>query len=282
MSTPEPGLARHAIERLSRLDDAAGDGQAYAQQYEDDLLAEEVPVALVYNGISHAVMMASPLDLEDFALGFSLSERIVAEPGAIYDLEIIEHGGQGLEVRMEIASADFMRLKENRRSLSGRTGCGLCGKDSLSAIEQRLPQVQADLQVPLSSLHRALAALQQEQVLNTASGALHAAAWVDVQGEILLLREDVGRHNALDKLIGALAKRGWGPQYQPGFCLLTSRASYELVQKAAQANIPLLATVSAPTSLAVNLAQQAGLSLIGFVRARGAVVYAHGQRLLPA
>jgi FdhD protein len=246
-----------------------------------DALAEEVPVALVYNGISHAVMLASPVDLADFGRGFSLSERIISNLNELYDLELMPHNAphvHGVEIRMEIASAAFAKLKQKRRSMAGRTGCGVCGIESLAALDMDLPQVSSDVQIPLGVILAAERALRQTQVINTATGALHAAAWVSVGGEILLLREDVGRHNALDKLIGALAFANTARA--PGFVLLTSRASYELVQKAARANMPLLATVSAPTSLAVNMAKQAGLTLIGFVREHGAVVYAHERRLL--
>jgi FdhD protein len=243
-----------------------------------DALAEEVPVALVYNGISHAVMLASPVDLADFGRGFSLSERIISNLNELYDLELMPPHAHGVEIRMEIASAAFAKLKQKRRSMAGRTGCGVCGIESLAALDMDLPQVSSDVQIPLGVILAAERALRQTQIINAATGALHAAAWVSVGGEILLLREDVGRHNALDKLIGALAFANTARA--PGFVLLTSRASYELVQKAARANMPLLATVSAPTSLAVNMAQQAGLTLIGFVREHGAVVYAHERRLL--
>lgn len=266
------GYCSAKVQKL-RLNDAAVERETLS-----DALAEEVPVALVYNGISHAVMLASPVDLADFGRGFSLSERIIGNLNELYDLELMPPNAHGVEIRMEIAAAAFAKLKQKRRSMAGRTGCGVCGVESLAALDLDLPQVSSDVQIPLGIILAAERALRQTQVINTATGALHAAAWVSVSGEILLLREDVGRHNALDKLIGALAFANTART--PGFVLLTSRASYELVQKAARANMPLLATVSAPTSLAVNMAQQAGLTLIGFVREHGAVVYAHERRLL--
>ncbi|MET3133893.1 FdhD protein [Oxalobacteraceae bacterium GrIS 1.11] len=244
---------------------------------ETDKVAEEIPVALVFNGISHAVMMATPLDLEDFALGFSLSERIVDEPGQIYDIDS-EQGAAGIELRLTIASECFMRLKEKRRNLAGNTGCGLCGLESLAALELAPPPVAAGPVITKAALVRAFDALQTLQPLNALTGAMHAAAWVGLDGAILAVREDVGRHNALDKLIGSLAR---APR-APGFAIMSSRASYELVQKAARADIGLLATISAPTTLAVRMAEQAGICLVGFVRGQACVAYAHAERLLPA
>ncbi|WP_367185282.1 formate dehydrogenase accessory sulfurtransferase FdhD, partial [Rugamonas sp.] len=244
----------------------------------DDHVAVETPVALVFNGISHAVMMASPLELEDFALGFSLSERIVDSAADIYDIDCVPATcGSGVELRMTICGASFMRLKEKRRSLAGSTGCGLCGLESLGALELRMPPVGAQAAVTKAALMAAFDALAARQPLNALTGALHAAAWAGPDGAIVLAREDVGRHNALDKLVGALARGG---ARGPGFALMSSRASYELVQKAARADIGLLATISAPTALAVRMAEQAGICLVGFVRQHGCVVYSHPERLL--
>ena len=241
----------------------------------EDFLATEVPVALVFNGISHAVMMASPLDIEDFARGFCLSERIVENKAQIYGIEIFQHA-IGIEVRLDIASQAFAILKQKRRALAGRTGCGVCGVESIAALDFDLPKVASEIRVALPAILQAQQQMQQQQTNNLLTGAVHAAAWVSLAGEIVLLREDVGRHNALDKLIGAMSC----VQTPDGFCLMTSRASYELVQKAARANIALLATVSAPTSLAVQMAEQANITLLGFVREQRAVVYAHGARLI--
>ncbi|MFZ6744578.1 formate dehydrogenase accessory sulfurtransferase FdhD [Undibacterium sp. JH2W] len=269
------GVIQHQVQRFSFH------GQASMTVL--DKVAEEVPVALVYNGISHAVMLVTPLDLEDFALGFSLSEAIVEDPSEIYEIECISNSDvPGIEVQMRISAARFATLKERRRNLAGNTGCGLCGKDSLQALPMRLPAIKTALveQLSSASLYKALQALNTQQIINTQTGAVHAAAWVDLQGEILTLREDVGRHNALDKLLGALASaRAIHKASDPGFLLMSSRISYELVQKAARANIAILAALSAPTSLAIDLAVQAGICLIGFVREHGFVVYSHPERL---
>lgn len=246
-----------------------------------DTVAAELPVALVYNGISHAVMMATPADLMDFARGFSLAEKIVDHPAQIYDVEMVRQpGSQGIELRIQIASACFMRLKERRRSLAGTTGCGLCGVQSLRALELQLPPVSGAIRLYPAALARALQQLTERQPLNAQTGAMHAAAWVNPDGEIVLLREDVGRHNALDKLIGALSTLSVIRNEAGGFVLMSSRASFELVQKTARAGIGLLATVSAPTSLAIDSAAQAGVCLIGFARETGFVVYTHPERIL--
>jgi len=251
-----------------------------------DLVAEEVPVALVFNGISHAVMMASPLDLDDFALGFALAENIVDLPTQIYDIEVVQsisgHNELGIEVHLQIAQACFVRLKQKRRNLSGPTGCGLCGLESLQALDLSAtytPSSEKPVTISKSVLQKAFAAMSEKQVLNALTGSMHAAAWVNLHGDIELLREDVGRHNALDKLIGAMTKRD---KYAPrtGFAIMSSRASYELVQKSARAHIQMLATISAPTSLAIAIAREAGICLIGFVRRNGFVVYTHPERLI--
>ena len=251
-----------------------------------DLVAEEVPVALVFNGISHAVMMATPLDLEDFAVGFALSEKIVDQASQIYDLEVVNaHSGidqLGIEVHMHIAQACFARLKQKRRNLSGATGCGLCGLESLQALDLAAdysPPVNDVISVKQSVLQKAFASLSEQQTLNALTGSMHAAAWVNLDGEIELLREDVGRHNALDKLIGRLSK-DTKFEKQSGFAIMSSRASYELVQKSARAQIQILATISAPTSLAIDIARRAGICLIGFVRKSGFVIYTHPERLI--
>ncbi|MFZ6874629.1 formate dehydrogenase accessory sulfurtransferase FdhD [Undibacterium sp. Di27W] len=269
------GVRQHQVQRVSFH------GQASMTLL--DQVAVEVPVALIYNGISHAVMLTTPLDLEDFALGFSLSEAIVDDTSEIYEIECISNPDvPGIEVQMRISAARFATLKERRRSLAGNTGCGLCGKDSLQALPMQLPAIKTALveQLSSASLYKALQALNARQVINSQTGAVHAAAWVDMQGEILALREDVGRHNALDKLLGALANAKTAPKASdPGFLLMSSRISYELVQKAARANIAILAALSAPTSLAIDLAGQAGICLLGFVREHGFVVYSHPERL---
>ena len=239
-----------------------------------DWVATETAVALVYNGISHVVMMATPHNLDDFALGFSLSEGILSSPKQLLDYEEIVTD-KGIELALSITAEPFAVLKERRRNLVGRTGCGLCGAESLEQAITRPNSVDTELTVNHKALQRAIAALGGEQQLQQQTGAVHGAAWCNTQGEIQMLREDVGRHNALDKLLGAIRKQ----EQEAGFVLVTSRASYEMVAKTASANIPLLAAVSAPTSLAIELAEQSGLTLVGFSRTGRHVVYTNGHRL---
>ncbi len=237
-----------------------------------DEVIEEVPVALVFNGISHAVLLATPTDLEDLALGFSLSEGILAERGELYDMESLA-GPQGIELHLEVASSRFAALKERRRNLAGRTGCGLCGVESLDALARPLAPVPPHAALGVAAVATALAELPGWQGLRQLTGAVHAAAWVDADGHIRALREDVGRHNALDKLLGHLARTG--ADTRSGFVLVSSRASYEMVQKVAIRGIGCLVAVSAPTALAVKLATNAGLTLAGFARGERLVVYSH-------
>ena len=247
-------------------------------------VAEEVPVALVYNGIAHAVMLATPACLEDFACGFSLSERIVDDVAEIYDIEIDAHA-RGIEVRIELASAAMQRLRLTRRLRTGKTGCGLCGIESLDqfahgtgidALHADATCPQADGMLTAAALHHAMAGLTRCQDLHAATGGVHAAGWAAWDGAVLLAREDVGRHNALDKLIGAIARQRI--DVAGGFIVVTSRASFEMVQKAACASISVLAAVSAPTAMAIRLADATGVTLAGFVRAGQHVVYTHGRR----
>jgi len=243
-----------------------------------DWVAEEVPVALEYNGISHAVMLATPLDLEDFALGFSLSEGILGAAHELYSVEA-EQSALGFTVHMQVSGAAFARLKQRRRSMAGRTGCGLCGTESLTQVSREIPVLRDDVAVRFEreAIARAMLQLPSQQTLQEATGAVHAAAWCSADGEVMWLREDVGRHNALDKLVGALAAND--VDASAGFIAVTSRASFEMVQKAAMAGAPLLAAVSAPTSFAVATSQRAGLTLVGFVRQQDLGVYSHAQRL---
>ena len=241
-----------------------------------DWVAEEVPVALEYNGVSHAVMLASPADLEDFALGFTLTEGIVDDVSQILDIELTADArGQTLHVR--ITAACFARLKDKRRSLAGRTGCGLCGADSLAHAIHPPPPVLGTRCFAASAVARALAGLRDKQLLRDVTGATHAAAWCSAAGDIVLLREDLGRHNALDKLIGAL-QRG-RIDAGTGFIVVTSRASYEMVHKTAVAGVALLAAVSGVTSLAIDVAQAAGVALLGFARGEDVSVYSHAERV---
>ncbi len=237
-------------------------------------LAEEVPVALVFNGISHAVMMASPVHLEDFALGFALTEGLIDHASQLYGVEVI-HQTNGIELQLDVAAQAEARLKERRRSMAGRTGCGLCGADSLAQVKLPLPQAPEVL-IDVDAMHRAHAHMQALQPLKQQTGATHAAAWSNAKGEITLLREDVGRHNALDKLIGALFKTP--TNLREGFICITSRASFEMVQKTVMAGAGALTAVSAPTRLAVELAEQHNLALAGLVRGQTFTAYSHLTR----
>ncbi len=242
----------------------------------DEVVAEEVAVALVYNGLGHAVLMATPSDLEDLGRGFSLTEGIVEKASEIYDIEV-ESAGRGIEVRLEIAGSRLAALRERRRNLAGRTGCGLCGVESLEAALRAVPRVAVQEPVSRAAIERAMAALPSAQRLNRENGATHAAGWATADGTLVAVREDVGRHNALDKLVGALA--GSGQAKESGFVVVTSRCSYEMVQKAAALGAGAIAAVSAPTSLAIETAEQGGLALVAFVRDGRLTVYAHPERI---
>jgi FdhD protein len=239
-------------------------------------IASEVPVAFEYNGISHAVMLATPADLDDFAVGFSLSEGI-ARPSQCYGVEVRESAA-GLTLAIEIASSALALLKAHRRTLAGRTGCGICGTESLDQVLRPLPDLSSlPLRIAPAALARAHAGLADVQPLQQRTGATHGAVWCGLDGAIVCAREDVGRHNALDKLIGALVRDGF--EARAGFALVTSRASVEMVQKSATAGIAVLAAVSAPTALAVQVAANCGQTLIGFARGETFNVYSHGERI---
>jgi FdhD protein len=237
-------------------------------------LAEEVPVALVFNGISHAVMMASPVHLDDFALGFALTEGLIDHPSQLYGVDV-SHQPNGIELQLEVAAQSEARLKERRRSMAGRTGCGVCGADSLNQVKLALPQAP-EVHIDVDGMHRAHAHMRALQPLKLQTGATHAAAWSDASGQITLLREDVGRHNALDKLIGALFKSS--TDMQQGFICITSRASFEMVQKTVMSGAGVLTAVSAPTRLAVEMAEQHNLALAGLVRGNTFTAYSHPSR----
>lgn len=241
-----------------------------------DLVAEEVPVAMVYNGVSHAVMMASPCDLEDFALGFSLSEGILQRPDQLFSIDI-KPGSDGIEVDMHIAGDCYARLREQRRNMAGRTGCGLCGTESLAHVVRTLDKVPPQPLPADDAVQTALQNLKNHQPLQLKTGATHGAAWCDSQGRILLAREDVGRHNALDKLIGARLRELGNQAFNNGFALISSRASFEMVQKSASVGIGNLVAVSAPTALAIREARKSGMNLIGFARPGRHVIYVHGE-----
>lgn len=221
-------------------------------------LAEEVPVNLSYNGRPHVVMMATPEDLEDFALGFSLSEGVLADISLVKGIEVKPVEG-GIVVEVATAARAEVVRERQARSLEGRSGCGLCGMQRLDQVVRNVRPVSAKFDVSEAAIARAFADLPARQEMNQRNHSVHAAAWAAPDGEILVVREDVGRHNALDKLIGALAVAG--TDTAAGFCVMTSRCSFELVQKSAAVGIPCLATVSAPTSLALDLARRAGMVL---------------------
>ena len=238
--------------------------------HQTDVIALEVPVALVYNCMSYAVMMTTPNDLEEFALGFSLSEGIIHDYSELHDVTCINEGKAGLTVHMQISQDRLAELKTRRRNMTGRTGCGLCGTESLQQAIRPIKNVNAT-EISDEAIQKALGLLPKFQPLQIATGATHAAAWCDLKGNILLAREDVGRHNALDKLIGALI--GSNFNRQQGFTLVTSRASYEMVQKCCSVGIGGLVAVSAPTLLAIEQAREAGLTLVGFARNGRHVIY---------
>ena len=240
-----------------------------------DHVAEEAAVALEFNGISHAVMMATPVELEDFACGFALTEGIVDSLAQVLDCDV-SASAQGYTVHLRIAAGCFARLKDKRRNLTGRTGCGLCGTESLAHAMRQVMPLTSNHSFAATALRCAEASLRQRQLLLSVTGATHAAAWCNASGQIALLREDVGRHNALDKLIGALLRRKTDPA--GGFVVVTSRASVEMVQKTAAAGIGLLAAVSGVTGLAIDVAQHCGLTLAGFVRGENVSIYSHPQR----
>ncbi len=276
-----PNSTKHS-DGAAVADEVPGTGRAFVVRYRggrtteaDDWLVDEVPVALVFNGISHAVMLASPLDLEDFALGFALTEGLLKDRTELYGIDVAPVAN-GIEIRLEVASACVFRMKERRRNLSGRTGCGLCGTESLDQVLRPMPRIERPLAVDAASVARALRSMGAEQPLQRASGASHAAAWCAADGRVLLVREDVGRHNALDKLVGAMVEGDVDASL--GFVAVTSRASVEMVQKTLMAGAGMLVAVSAPTVLAVRIATEHGLALAGFARGDDLVAYAGAER----
>ena len=257
-----------------------GEAQEQVRQRRDITLAEnvwldgEVPIALVYNSISHVVMMATPNDLEAFALGFSLSEGIIDKPEEIFGMDLVP-GCNGIEVQIELSSRRFMALKEQRRAMAGRTGCGVCGVEQLDQIGKPLQPLPFTQTFDLANLDAGLAQLRDYQPIGNLTGCTHAAAWMSLQGELQGGCEDVGRHVALDKLLGHRSQQPW----QQGAVLVSSRASYEMVQKSAMCGVEILFAVSAATQLAVEVAERCNLTLVGFSKPGRATVYSHPQRL---
>ncbi|WP_250507168.1 formate dehydrogenase accessory sulfurtransferase FdhD [Caballeronia sp. GAFFF3] len=243
-----------------------------------DNVGQEWPVALVFNGISHAVMMCTPRDLEAFAVGFSMTEGIVERGSDIHDIEVyLRDDGVALphaEVHLQVVQRAFASLKDKRRALAGRTGCGVCGIESIDLLDlqpERVPDTGFLNRLAPDAIERAARELPAHQQLTKLTGGLHAAAWCDENGAVRYAFEDVGRHNALDKLIGQLILRR--EDTTQGFVFLSSRASYELVRKSARVGVPMIATISAPTSLAISIAMQAGLRLVSFARENSFVEY---------
>ncbi len=273
----------HGVAQWHALDDGG-----VVVDVQQRILASEVPVSLVFNGIAHAVMMATPQDLEEFALGFALTEGILDNVADCHGIDVagvpdcaagLPEGMHGIEVQLEISSRSFARLKGLRRNMTGRTGCGVCGVESFAALDlsvAALPEHRWVQQVDLPVVLRAMDMLSGKQVLNIAAGALHAAGWAALDGTLLEVFEDVGRHNALDKLMGRLARSG--RLEEPGFVILSSRGSHELVRKCAKLGIAAMATLAAPTSLGVRLAELTGMRLWGSCRGSKGILFVDGQR----
>lgn len=239
-------------------------------------VAEETPVSFTYDGSSYAVMMATPADLEDFALGLSLTEGIVGDAGEIESLEVIEED-IGIELRMRLAGSRGAALAERRRMLTGPVGCGLCGIESLAEAVRPVPSVTGGIVVRSADIFAALDAVKVAQAINRQTHAVHAAAFWTPAAGLVALREDVGRHNALDKLVGALARSG--ARAADGIVVVTSRLSVEIVQKVAMMSAPILVAVSAPTVLALRTADAAGITVVAVARSDGFEVFTHPQRI---
>lgn len=256
------------VQRTAWRGDTAQDGVR--------IVPRETPVALTYNRATHAVMLASPADLEDFAIGFSLSEGIIQRAGDIHALDIVEVP-EGIECRMDLAADRLDALTRRQRRLAGPSGCGLCGLDSLAAAIRPAPLVRGGRAFTAGMIQEAMRSMPAAQTLNAVTHAVHAAAFWTPDDGLLALREDVGRHNALDKLSGALTRRGVAAA--DGLVLLSSRISVEMVQKAATLGVPVIVAISAPTSLAIDVANAAGITMIGVARADGFEVFTHLDRI---
>ncbi len=275
---PENALTLEGIEGVFRMNVQQNNTRYRTQLSHSklDWVAEEVPVALVYNGISHAVMMASPKDLDHFAIGFSLSEGIITSPQEIRGIDSVMSCHGGIELHIELSSRCFAGLKERRRSMAGRTGCGLCGTEQLTEIFRPIMPLPFTQTFSLVHLDTALAQLPRVQDIGSLTGCTHAAGWLNPEGKLLGGCEDIGRHVALDKLLGMRVKMGW----RQGAVLVSSRASYEMVQKSAHCGVEILFAVSAATSLAIEVAQKCHLTLVGFCKPGRATVYTHPQRIV--
>jgi FdhD protein len=242
-----------------------------------EFVAEETPVAITFNGISHAVMMTTPQDLEDFAYGFSISEGLVKNIDDIFSIEM-NHVDQGIELNIEISSEAFVKLKDRRKNLSGRTGCGICGSESLSQIFiESENKISNNSLFDLNIIKRSLQKFGDNQIIKNKTGSTHACSLFNNKSDILCTREDVGRHNALDKLIGFVLKTNIN--LEDTFLIISSRASFEMVQKASFIGCQLIVAISAPTALAVRLANNMNITLAGFAKNKVFNVYTHKNRL---
>jgi len=268
-------ITKRTINFIKNLTNPATSDSDIIVTERQDTLAKEVPVALVYNDIAHTVMMCSPRDLEDFAMGFSLTEGIIDKPADIYGIDI-EEVCNGIEARIELATRCFVALKDHRRTLTGRTGCGICGAEQIQQVYKNVAKLDRTLTLNVRQFDTCLQQLYEAQELGKQTGSTHAAAFFTVDGKLLAIREDVGRHVALDKLLGWHAKAD-KPQ---GFIVVTSRASYEMVQKTVSCGIEMLIAISAATDLAVQMAEQYNLTLVGFAREGRATIYSGKERLL--
>ena len=268
-------ITKRTINFIKNLTNSATSDSDIIVTERQDTLAKEVPVALVYNDIAHTVMMCSPRDLEDFAMGFSLTEGIIDKPADIYGIDI-EEVCNGMEARIELATRCFVALKDHRRTLTGRTGCGICGAEQIEQVYKNVAKLDRTLTFNICQFDICLQQLYEAQELGKQTGSTHAAAFFSAEGKLLAIREDVGRHVALDKLLGWHAKAD-KPQ---GFILVTSRASYEMVQKTVSCGIEMLVAISAATDLAVQMAEQYNLTLVGFAREGRATIYSGKERLL--
>ena len=268
-------ITKRTINFIKNLTNSATSDSDIIVAERQDTLAKEIPVALVYNDIAHTVMMCSPRDLEDFAMGFSLTEGIIDKPADIYGIDI-EEVCNGMEARIELATRCFVALKDHRRTLTGRTGCGICGAEQIQQVYKNVAKLDRTLTFNVRQFDTCLQQLYEAQELGKQTGSTHAAAFFSVEGKLLAIREDVGRHVALDKLLGWHAKAD-KPQ---GFIVVTSRASYEMVQKTVSCGIEMLVAISAATDLAVQMAEQYNLTLVGFAREGRATIYSGKEKLL--
>ena len=268
-------ITKRTINFIKNLTNPATSDSDIIVTERQDTLAKEVPVALVYNDIAHTVMMCSPRDLEDFAMGFSLTEGIIDKPADIYGIDI-EEVCNGMEARIELATRCFVALKDHRRTLTGRTGCGICGAEQIQQVYKNVAKLDRTLTFNVRQFDTCLQQLYEAQELGKQTGSTHAAAFFSVEGKLLAIREDVGRHVALDKLLGWHAKA----DKPRGFIVVTSRASYEMVQKTVSCGIEMLVAISAATDLAVQMAEQYNLPLVGFAREGRATIYSGKEKLL--